>query len=397
MTQTALESIRGVLTQIAPLPIGIDATRFALWEARGKFSYEQVRSTLGAAIQALNEERVMAWGDWICLTKEQAIWYMNGGAVQPAEVTMGKSRPPLVFGNNASHMIDLKVWSLGIGGDGRTFEDMTESQLIGSIVGLVTALRDQFDQQLINRAFDSTDNLLGTNGYDVGWCNASPLAGSGGPKYAPPKWNGKVFYEDHDHYLAVNSSATNPATSANYTYGDGLSLLAALVGEHGLPMATYFKVFCSEADVDVIQLQNRYVLPVDNINVDRGGLTTGNIYYEQGVVGTTPNSGGRYIGSVNTSYGFGRIFSIPRIPTGYAHLYRPGTPFAANNALAIRYRESTGFGVLLKEIPDFNTTFPIKEIDVEDEYGISAGVNRYAGASMEFGAGVTTYADPTIS
>ena len=397
MTQTALESIRGVLTQIAPLPTGIDPTRLALWNARGKFNYEQIRGILGASIQSLNEERVVAFGDLINLTPEQAIWYMNGGAVQPAEITMGKSRPPLVFGNNASHMIDLKVWSLGIGGDGRTFEDMTESQLIGSIVGLVTALRDTFDQQLINRMFSSTDNPLGSTGYDVGWCNGSPLAASGGPKYAPPKWNGKVFYEDHNHYQAVNSAATNPATSAAYTYGDGLSITAALIGEHGLPMATYFKAFVSEADVDVIQRDMRYVLPVDNINVDRGGLTSGNIYYEQGVVGSTPNSGGRYVGSVNTSYGFGRLFSIPRIPTGYATVYRPGTPFAANNALSVRYRQSTGFGVLLKEIPDFNTTFPIKEIDVEDEYGISCGTNRFAGAAMEFGSGVVSYANPTIS
>lgn len=397
MTQTALESIRGVLTQIAPFPTGIDPTRLAQWAQRGNFSYEQIRSTLGAAMQSLNEERVMAWGDWITLTDKMAVEYMNGGAVQPAEVTMGKSRVPLVFGNNAGHMIDLKVNAIGVGGDGRTFEDMTESQLIGSVVGCVTALRDLFDQQLINRAFNTTDNPLGTSGYDVGWCNASPLAGSGGPKYAPPKWNGKVFYEDHNHYLAVNSSATNPATGAAYTYGDGLSLLAALIGEHGLPMATYFKGFVSEADVDVIQTQSRYVLPVDNINVDRGGLTSGNIYYEQGIVGATPNSGGRYVGSVNTSYGFGRLFSIPRIPTGYGHIYRPGAPFAANNALAIRYRPSTGFGPRLNEIPDFNTTFPIKEIDVEDEFGISCGTNRFAGASFQFGAGVVSYANPSIS
>jgi hypothetical protein len=397
MTQTALESIRGVLTQIAPLPTGIDAARLALWAARGKFSYEQIRGILGAAMQALNEERVMAWGDWITLTPDMKVEYMNGGAVQPAEITMGKSRVPLVVGNNAGHMIDLKVWAQGVGGDGRTFEDMSESQLIGSVVGCVTSLRDAFDQALINRAFDPTDNPLGSTGYDVSWCNASPLAASGGPKYAPPKHNGKVFYEDHNHFLAVNSAATNPATSAAYTYGDGLSLVAALVGEHGLPMATYFKVYVSEADVDVIQLQSRYVLPVDNINVDKGGLATGNIYYENGVVGATPNSGGRYVGSVNTSYGFGRLFSIPRIPTGYANLYRPGTPFAANNALAIRYRPSVGFGPRLNEIPDFNTTFPIKEIDVEDEYGISCGTNRFAAASMEFGSGVTTYAKPTIS
>jgi hypothetical protein len=333
----------------------------------------------------------------ITITPEQAMWYMNGGAIQPVEVTMGKSRPSGVTGVNASHMIDLKVYSLAFGGDARTLEDMTESQLVGGVMGLVTAFRDQYDQLLLNRAFSSTENLLGTNGYDVPFCNASPNGGSGGPKFAPPKYNGKVFYEDHQHYVGVNSSSTNPATGSAYTFGDGVSTLAGLVGEHGLPMATYFKVLVAEADVDLIQRDLRYVLPVDNINVDRGGLTSGNIYYEQGQVGATPASGGRYIGSVNTSYGFGRMFSIPRIPTAYAFLYRPGAPFAANNALAVRYRPSTGYGCLIKEIPDFNTTFPIKEIDVEDEFGISCGPNRFAGAAMKFGAGFSTYTDPTIS
>lgn len=397
MTQTAVETIRGVLTQIAPVPPGIDSARLVLWEQKGNFSYEQVRATLGAAIQSLNEERALVWSDLTALTTDAAIWYMNGGAVQPAEVTMGKSRPPLVFGNNAGHSIDLKVWSLGIGGDARTLEDMTEAQLVGSIIGLVTALRDAYDQQLLTRFFNNTDNLLGTNGYDVPFCNGSPLAGSGGPKYAPPKWNGKVFYEDHNHYIGVDTSVTNPATGQNYTIGDAVSQAATLIGEHGLPMNAYFRVLVSESDVDKIQTDIRYVLPVDNINEDKGGLTTGNIYFEQSAVGSTPASGGRYIGSVNTKYGFGRMYSIPRIPSGYLGVYRPGPAFGPNNALMVRYRKSTGYGVLLKEIPDFNTTFPIKEVDVEDEYGISCGTNRYAGACVQFGTGVSNYTNPVIS
>ena len=399
MSQTALETIRGVLTQVAPVPVGIDTNRFLLWEARGKFSYAQIRAFVGASIQALNEDTVMAWGDMISLTPEQTVWYMNGGAVTPADVTMGRSRPTLVFGNNASHMIDLRVWALALGGDGRTFEDMTESQLQGSIIGLVTALRDQFDYDLLTRFFSNSDVAIGTtgNGWSVGFCNGSPNAGSGGPKYAPPKYNGQTFYEDHNHYLAVNSAATNPATNANYTYGDGISLIAALVGEHGMPMNAQFKIEVAEADVDTIQRDIRYVLPVADINIDRGGITTGNIYFEESAVGSMPASGGRYVGSVNTKYGFGRLFSNPRIPTGYAGLYRPGPAFAENNALRVRYRPSTGFGCKITEIPDETTTFPVKEIDCEMEYGVSCGSNRFAGAAMQFGSGVVSYTAPTIA
>src|SRR5579859_7169666 len=103
MTQTALETIQGVMTQIAPIPAGIDAARLVLWEQRGKFSYEYVRSVIGASAQSLNEERAIAWADLLALTTESAIWYLNGGAVDPVQKTMGRSLPPQKRGFNSGH------------------------------------------------------------------------------------------------------------------------------------------------------------------------------------------------------------------------------------------------------------------------------------------------------
>jgi len=389
MTQTALETLRGVMTQIAPVPAGIDPARLVLWEQKGNFSYEYVRSIIGASVQGLNEERAMAWGDLITITKEQSVWYFNGGAVQPVEITMGDRRPTPVRGNNAGHMIDLKVYSNAFGGTTRKLEDMTESQLIGSVMGLVTALRDTFDFSILNRAMTNSEVLLGSTGYNVGFCDGSPNAGTGGPKYAPPKWNGTTFYEDHDHYIGYNASTPK-------TFDDVFAGLALKVAEHGLPINTDFKILVSEADILTIRALTNYVMPVTNVSIDRGGLTSGAIFYEQGSVGFIPSSGGRYIGSYNTAYGFGQLYANPRIPTGYALLYRPGPTFATNNALAVRYRPSTGFGVKICEIPDFTTTFPVKEIDLEDEYGVSAGKNRYAGAAGYLVAG-GVWANPTIS
>lgn len=392
MTQTALETIQGVMTTIAPVPVGIDPARLVLWEQRGKFSYEYVRSVIGASAQQLNEERAIAWADILALTTESAIWYMNGGAVDQVQKTMGRSRPPLHRGFNVGHSIDLAVWSDGFGGDIRDLADMTESQLIGSVVGLITAFRDRFDYSVLTRALNSSENQLGTSGYDVGWCDGSPGGGTTGPKYAPPKWNGKVFYEDHNHYVAYNSSASK-------TLADCLEGSALLVAEHGLPINTDFKGYVSETDIATYRGLSNYVMPVDNVREDRGGLTTGNIFFEEGTVGPVPNSGGRYIGTYNTAYGFNQLFAIPRIPTQYGFMYRPGDPFAANNALALRYRDDFGYGYGLRivEIPNFETTFPVKEVDLEDEYGVSCGKNRYAGVAYYLVAGSTTWANPTIS
>ena len=385
MSETALETIRGVMTQIAPVPTGIDPSRMLLWGERGEFDYEYCRSVIGASAQGLNEERAVAWGDLIALTTEQAIWYMNGGAVGPTAKTMGKSRPPSRRGFNAGHMIDLFVWSDSFGGDRRTLEDMTESQLIGSVVGLITGFRDRFDYEILNRALTDTHYSAGTSGYNVGWCDGD----SSTVKYAPPKWNGKTFYEDHSHYAGYNSSNSK-------TLDDVITGLAFLLAEHGLPVNVNLRALISEADAGTVEGLANYVTPVLDVTVDRGGATSGSQYFELGKVGSIPNSGGRFFGMYRTRYGFVELYALPRIPTGYVFEYRPGEPFAANNALALRYRKSTGYGLKILEIPDFTTTFPVKEIDLEDEYGVGTGKNRYAGAAGLLVAG-GTWADATLS
>lgn len=389
MTQTALETIQGVMTQIAPVPAGIDPARLVLWEEKGNFSYEYVRSVFGAAVQSLNEERAIAWGDLIALTSDLSVWYMNGGAVTPVKKTMGRSRPTQKIGFNAGHMIDLAVWSDSFGGSARDLEDMTESQLIGGVVGIITGFRDRFDFSVLTRALNNTENPLGTSGFDVGWCDGSPAAGSGGPKYAPRKWNGKVFYEDHNHYVGYDSGSSK-------TFADCLEGSALLVAEHGLPINSDFKTYISESDIATYRALTNYVQPVDSVREDRGGQTSGNMFFEDGTVGPIPNSGGRYVGTYNTAYGFGQLFAIPRIPTKYGFLYRPGSPFAASNPLALRYRESTGYGLRVNEIPDYTTTFPVKEIDFEDEFGVSAGKTREAGAAYYLVSG-GVYANPVVS
>lgn len=385
MTQTILQDIRGVMTQIAPLPTGIDPTRSWLWGNRGQYDYEYCRSVIGASVQALNEERAVAWGDLIALTTEQEIHYMQGGSVGPVDKTMGRKRPPQHKAPTfAGHMIDLAVWEDSFGGDTRDLEDMTEAQLIGSVVSLVTGFRDRFDYEILNRALTNTHVQLGSTGYNVGFCDADTTV-----KYGPRKYNGKVFYEDHNHFAGYNSSNSK-------TFDDVITGLALLVAEHGLPLNTDFKVYVSETDVTTWRALTNYVMPVADVTIDRGGATSGNQFFEQGSVGPIPNSGGRYIGAYNTAYGFAQLFATPRIATGYALLYRPGTAFAANNALALRYRESTGYGLRIKEIPDFNTTFPVKEIDLEDEYGVGGGKVREAGAVGYLVAG-GVWANPTLS
>lgn len=389
------ETILGVLAQNQPLPAGLDGNRIALWALRSGNTYESVRAMLGAGLQEYNAQMLVAWGDMITVTKDTFLMYPNGGSIEPAVMLSGGARVPLVRGFNAGHMVDLQVWGIGIGGTWREFADMTESVLIASVRGIVTALRNNFDKAMLTRFFNNTDNALGTSGntpagYDAPFCNGSPLRASGGPDYAPPNWNGQTFQDTHNHYIAENSSSGK-------TWDNLLSDLAQLINEHGL--AADYKVYMSDgADVGTVSALTEFVKPVDDINwADRGGSTSGAQYFESVGLGAVPATGGRYVGSYRTNYGLARLWATPRVPTGYAGLYKPNSELSPLNALAVRYRPEFGLGCRIVEIPDFNTTFPLKEVDVELEYGVSCSSNRYMGAAGQIGAGVSSYSNPTIN
>jgi len=394
MPQTAHETILGVLTQNAPVPPGIDPGRLVLWQQRMGYSYQELRGTLGGAIQEVNLEMFSSWGDMFYATPEQAVWYPNGGDVVEFKQVSGGARVPLVHGFQAGHMIPLNPWGLGVGGDWRTIADLTMPRILAQAKGIIAAGRDLFERAMLNRFFDNTEQILGSTGYNVPFCNGSP----GTVKYAPMKWGGYTFDYTHNHYISVSTASINPITGSAWggtpTYGDGLDALAFLIAEHGF-MGNY-KAMISEADVSTVRALPNYVQPVSTIPwMDRGGLTSGPIFAEQKEYGSIVAMGTRYVGAYNSAYGLIDLYANTRIPAHYAGLYRPGSTLNPANALAVRYRPEFGLGFKILDIPDETTTFPIKEIDIEFEFGVSCGQNREAGAAMEFG--VDSYTVPTIS
>ena len=394
---TAHETILGVLTQNAPIPAGIDPGRLVIWQERMGFSYQQLRATIGGAIQEVNLEMFANRGDMFYATPDQSVWYPNGGDVVEFVQISGGGRVPLVHGGQAGHMIPLSPWGLGIGGDWRTIADMTMARILSSAKGIVAAGRDLFERSVLNRAFDPTEFLLGATGYNVPFCNGSPNSGSGGPKYAPLKWGGYVFDYTHNHFLAVSSGTTNPITGLAFgggvNYGSGLEALAFLIAEHGF--GGNYKALISEADTVTVRGLQNYVQPVSTIPwQDRGGLTSGPIYAENKEYGDIQAMGDRYVGAYNSAYGLIDLYANTRIPANYACVYRPGSTLNPANALAVRYRPEFGLGFKINDIPNEQTTFPVKEIDIEFEFGVSCGQNREMGAVMEFGA--SSYAIPTI-
>lgn len=382
--------LRGVLTTLNhALPVGLDGGRLAIWRLREGRTYADVRNDIANALDGVNEEVLTAWSDVVTITPNDFFEYPNGGSVLAMDILSDLSRPESVKGKIAGHMIDLTRKGRSIGGSEIYFRDARESTILAALRDLVQAGRDRLEQDILTRAMSTTENLLNVSGYDVPFVNGNPT--NGGPLYVPPKWNGKVFDEHHTHYLGFDSAAS-PAK----TFDDVLTGLAQTLNEHGhnAPYVCYI----AEADVPTYRTLQFYIKPLNQqiMLVDRGGLTSGNTFFEQGELEAMPAVGGRYIGAYDSAYGEVKLRATARIPTGYAFMYKSYGTNDPRNPIAVRIHPDVGFGFRIKEVPSFDTTWPVKQIDVEIEYGVSCGNNRTIGAAGYLVSG-GVYVNPTIS
>lgn len=387
------QAFYGVIAQNQPIPTGIDGGRLALTMLKGNITYEQLRAMIGAGAQSFNEEMMTTTGDMFYPTTKIDVKYPQGGTLPTIETTSGSARPQLIRATIVGHMIDRTVKTYAIGGSWRAMEDADPEYILASVRAGNQMLRNYWEGSLLTRMLNNTENPLGsTPGYDVGWCD-----GSSGLQYAPPQWNGNDFTASHQHYTAYDSAVTNPATGANYTYGDALDLTAKNISEHGV--GNVFKAYVAEGSVSTILALTNYERPVrlSSTQIDRGGQTAGNQYFIEGEFATTPAMGGRFIGAYNSGYGEVLLYATARIPAGYGVLYRPGPQGNPENALAVNYRPSFGLGVKVLEKPDWSATFPLSEVDLELEFGVSCGASRFAGAAFQFSAGnAGVYTNPII-
>lgn len=381
--------IKGVLTTLSNvLPLGLDGNRLAQWRMKDGSSYDMVRADVVATMNAVNLEQLSTWGDLVYVTPEDHFEYPTGGSIYKMPRLSDLDRPTPRKGKTTGHMIDL--WKVGdaIGGSEDFFMDARRALIDTSIAQLMAAGRNTWEIDLLTRFFSPAENLLGTNGYDLGFCDGSTTV-----QYAPLQWNGKVFTTSHNHYLGYDSGSSK-------TLADVLDGLALTITEHGhQPPLT---ALVSEADVVTIRALTNYIKPVDaTTGWDRGGATTGSIYRQQGETPAVPPMGGRFVGWYDSAYGRIVLFATNRLTTGYVGMYKSYGTNDARNPLAIRIHPSIGFGYYIAEVPSNITTWPVKIIEVFNRYGVSVnGMGAYAprtsGAAGLLVSG-GTYVAPTIS
>lgn len=380
-----MTEINGVLTQLNhALPSGLDATRLAQWRLRDGRPYAQVRADVVAALDGLNRDLLTAWGDMVSVTFDDYMEYPNGGAVTDMPIITDLDRPTPRKGSTVGHMLPLNTRADAIGGTKKFFRDAREKVVLATIRDVVQRGRQTFEKSLLTRFFTDNENALGSSGYELGFASASASV-----TYTPPAFGGNSFLSTHTHYVGYNASTPK-------TFADVFEGLAKHVAEHG--HAGPYIAYVSETDVATIRALANFVKPISNsiIVVDRGGATSGNDYFARGTVGTPQPLGGYYIGSYVSSYGEIELRATARLATGYVGLYKSYGVNDPRNPLAIRVHPDTGFGFRIIEEPSHDQMYPIQQINIEIEYGVSCGMDRTVGAAGLLVAG-GAWADATIA
>lgn len=359
------------------LPTGWDGSKLAQWALRDGVTYGELANQLSLALGDFNQEMVNDWGWLFFLTEEMGMEYENGGTVTEMPEITDLDKPEALHGTTIGHMIDLRAYGQGIGGSKRYFRDARSAKINAAISTLVRRARWRFETKLLTRWFTDTENLIGSAGYDVPF-----VQGGGNVAFAPPAYDGEAFDSSHTHYLGLDSGSKDQ--------DEVLNEMAETLQEHGHNPP--YTALVSRADVASYMALTAFVEVVDPVvqMVDRAGATSGNQFF---ATGQRPFG---MLGYYQGQYGLVEVRFSARVPTGYAGMVKSYGQLDVRNPLAVRVHPVTGFGcyVVPETTPDDD--YPVKQLDVEFEFGVSVGGDRTNGAAAYL-VGGGTWADPTIS
>ncbi len=361
------------------LPTGVDGTRLAQWALRDGVTYGELVNSMAIALGAANEELIARWGFMIFLTEENYMEYEQGGAVTELPELTDMDRPEPLHGTTIGHMLDLRYYGQGIGGTRRFWRDIRSAKLRASIQTIVRRGIWRFEKRVLTRLFSTTENAIGSSGYDVPF-----VAGTAGNvDYAPPAFQGEAFTTAHTHYLGYN-------TGASATLATQLNGLAETLQEHGHEPP--YDALCARADIATYAGLTKFVEIIDVeglLAIDRGAESSGNQLFRTG----TRTMG--HFGDFQSDYGLIRLRATSRIPTTYTGMLKSYGQLDNRNSIAVRVHPDQGFGFVVVPQTTPNDDTPVQQLDVEFEFGVGVGMDRTNGAAAELDDG--TYGAPTIS
>lgn len=361
------------------LPTGVDGTRLAEWAMRDGMTYGELANQLATSLGAANAELIAKWGWLISLTEELYVEYPNGGSVTPMQELTDQDRPKPRKGSTLGHMIELHAYGDAVGGTRRYMRDVRSAQIMAAVRDIVNRGIWRFEVEILERWLTNTEIAVGGTGYNVPFVRGT----AGTVDFAPPPYDGQAFATSHDHYVGYNLSTPK-------THADMLNGLATHLAEHG--HAPPYTAMVSQADVASYAALTGWVELVEPViqMVDRGGATSGNQYFATG------SRDYMQIGYFHSDQGLIAVRATNRIATGYAGLAKSYGNLDSRNPLAVRVHPSQGFGIMIVPETVADDDVPVKQIDVELEFGVGVGQDRTNGAAGYLVAG-GSFVNPNVS
>lgn len=359
------------------LPTGWDATRLTQWALADGVTYGELVNELALALGDFNDQLVAEWGWLFTITEEFAMEYENGGSVTEMPELSDVAKPTALKGDTIGHMIDLKAFGRGVGGSKRYFRDARSAKVKTAISGIVRQGKWRFEKWLLERWMTNTENAVGATGYDVPF-----VRGTGGNvDFAPPAWDGEAFTTSHDHYIGVDSDSKDSE--------EVLDEMAETLAEHG--HTPPYTALVAKSNIALYMALKEWVKLVDNVTsfVDQG---TGTLNRYTGY-GARPYG---MLGFYEGLYGLVEVRYSNRVPTGYAGMTKAYGELDTRNGLAVRVHPKVGFGAYVVPETTPDDDYPVKQIDVEFEFGIGVGNDRTNGTAA-FLDSSGTWTNPTIT
>lgn len=361
------------------LPTGVDGARLAEWAMRDGITYGQLVQQVALAVGDANEQMIAKWGFLFSITEEIMMEYETGGAVAEMDELTDTDKPIAVAGATIGHMLPLRYYGNGIGGTKRYFRDARSAKIRAGISTLVRRGVWRFEKKLLTRFFTNTEETIGSSGYSVPF-----VRGSGGSiDFIPLPFDGETFDSSHDHFIGYDSD-TNPKTMADVLEG-----LASTLAEHGHEAP--YTALVSRDDIALFAaLTNKVVLVEGVLQILRGGATSGPQFFASGQQTLMR------IGSYQSSLGLIELVASARIPTGYVGMTKSYGQLDSRNSLAVRVHPARGFGLAVVPETTQDVEFPIKQLDVDFEFGIGVGMDRTNGAAGYLSTS-GSWANPSIT
>lgn len=358
-----MAEVLGPLTlQNKALPVGVDGARLAEWAMRDGVTYGELVNQVALALGDANQQLVNRWGWLFGLTEELMMEYEQGGSVNPMDELTDVDKPVALHGQTIGHMLPLRYYGQGVGGSKRYFRDVRSAQVRAAISVIVNRGIWRFEQKLLGRFFDSDDEAIGAAGFSVPFVHST----GGSVDFQPVAHDGVTFATTHDHFVGYNLSTP-------LTFADVLNGGARHLAEHGHEAP--FTAIVSRADIASYGALTKFVDIVDNVIsvIDRAGVTSGPQFFTNG-----SRDLGR-VGYFQSDVGLIELVGTGRIATGYVGMAKSYGQLDGRNSLAVRVHPLRGFGLSVVPETTPDDEFPIKQLDVDLEFGVGVGSDRTNG------------------